>query len=272
MSSPVPPPSIEVLSVKITSPPITVCAVYILPNANSNYHLLLTSYLRSLVSVSKFIIILGDFNMIDINWNTLVGFSPTSSTFCDLTYNCNLYQLINSPTHKQGNILDLLFTNVPERITNIAIYNSCILHSDHSTISFSVASTSHVTHARASIHICNYNKDDLSRICSFLLDYNFKPCFLSDNVDFVWLYIKQVISQAVDLFVPTIYLCSNPHPKWFSSTIRHNINCLKSLRCSHSIDPTPSKQIKIFKLETSLNYDIQQAKSNYEASLIFNYS
>ena len=210
--------------------------------------------------------------MIDINWDTLVGFSSTSSTFCDLTYNCNLYQLINSPTHKQGNILDLLFTNVPERITNIAIYNSCILHSDHSIIFFSVASTSHVTHARASIHICNYNKADLSRICSFLLDYDFNPWFLLDNVHFVWLYIKQVISQAVDLFVSTVYLCPNTHPKWFSSTIRHNINCLKSLRRSHSIHSTPSKQIKIFKLETSLNYDIQQAKSNYEASLIFNYS
>ena len=79
VSSPVPPPSIEVLSVNITSPPITLCIVYIPPNANSNYHLLLTSYLCSLVSVSKFIIILGDFNMIDINWDTLAGFSPTSS-------------------------------------------------------------------------------------------------------------------------------------------------------------------------------------------------
>ena len=204
--------------------------------------------------------------MADINWDTLNGSSPSSNAFCEFICDCNLSQLINTPTHIHGNILDLLITNVPERITNLAITNSSILQSDHSLISFSLPSTCHVQPLPT--YTFNFKKADLSSICSFLFEYDFQPCFSSKDVDFVWQYIKQAISQSVNLFVPYVKLHSNLQPKWFSSTIRHNINCLKSLKRSQSIHPTDSKQAKISKLEISLDHDIQQAKSNYEASLI----
>jgi len=53
-------------------------------------------------------VIMGDFNSPDINWSTLTASSEFSSSLCDIIFQYNFSQLIDLPTHKQGNILDLI--------------------------------------------------------------------------------------------------------------------------------------------------------------------
>ena len=64
-------------------------------------------------------IIIGDFNMPDIDWSTLSAISTYSNSFCDAVYDNNLYQLITVPTHIKGNTLDLLLTDTPDNVTDI---------------------------------------------------------------------------------------------------------------------------------------------------------
>lgn len=52
---------------------------------------------------------LSDFNLPDIDWNTMSGVSVISNQFCDFVFDNGLCQLINGPTHIHGNTLDLLF-------------------------------------------------------------------------------------------------------------------------------------------------------------------
>ena len=73
--------------------------LYAPPNATVEYH---RNYLQSLPTQ---VVILGDFNMPDINWSTLSGSSTISNNFCKFIFRSNLEQLIN---HATGNILDLL--------------------------------------------------------------------------------------------------------------------------------------------------------------------
>ena len=44
-------------------------------------------------------IILGDFNFPNINWQTLLGTSEISALFCDFVYDNNLDQLVTELTH-----------------------------------------------------------------------------------------------------------------------------------------------------------------------------
>lgn len=74
------------------------------------------------------IIILGDFNLADINWNTFTGKFPMSQQFCEMIFDFGLCQLINFPTHNKGNILDLLITNMEDNIDLINV------HSQHQII------------------------------------------------------------------------------------------------------------------------------------------
>ena len=94
--------------------------------------------LEELVSSCTDLLIVGDFNMPDICWSSLMGSSPSSNTFCEFIYNNNLAQLVTNPTHTKGNILDLVITNA-DFVSDLPINPLCsLLPSDHFSITFTV--------------------------------------------------------------------------------------------------------------------------------------
>ena len=102
---------IESIAVKITSnKSFIVCVVYVPPVVDDTYYKHLSDLLFSL-PLDENVLILGDFNLPDIDWDLLSGGTRFSSGFCDLTVDLNLRQLVASSTHKAGNILDLILIN-----------------------------------------------------------------------------------------------------------------------------------------------------------------
>ena len=93
----------------------------------------LFKHISDLCSGSSPVVILGDFNLPDINWNTLSGNSSLAYVFCDLVFKLNSLQLIEYPTHIHGNILDLILTNTDDLIQNVIVlpHNLCPVQSDH---------------------------------------------------------------------------------------------------------------------------------------------
>ena len=63
------------------------------------------------------VLILGDFNMPNINWIEGSGFS---ADFCDFLGDKNLFQLVTEPT-RAHNILDLVITNMEDSISKNGI-------------------------------------------------------------------------------------------------------------------------------------------------------
>jgi len=101
---------LEVLSLKIgIHSPFVLCIVYIPLSSSLDQYLTLFSYLTEITSGNHPVVIIGDFNLPDINWNTLTATSHISTLFCDLVYDLNFTQHINTTTHIQGNILDLIY-------------------------------------------------------------------------------------------------------------------------------------------------------------------
>ena len=128
------PSDIETITVKILiSNPIILCLVYIPPNSSDSYYDSLFHYLSDLSNESCTIIIVGNFNFSDIDWANYVGSSPKSNKFCDLLFQFNLSQLINEPTHYQGNILDLVITNDEDNIHDLTVH-PCDYHRSPLTI------------------------------------------------------------------------------------------------------------------------------------------
>jgi len=105
-------------------------------------HLDIESFLHTLKTTDN-LVLLGDFNFLDVDWNTMIGHTPQSLHFFDLIFELNLVQLITEPTHKGGNLLDVLLTNI-DCIVNISISTLSIilpngLSSDHYLINFSLS-------------------------------------------------------------------------------------------------------------------------------------
>ena len=60
-----------------------MCVLYVPPNANDLYHQHLLDVLHFLPP-NKDLMIIGDFNLPDIDWDVLNGESRQSTNFCEL--------------------------------------------------------------------------------------------------------------------------------------------------------------------------------------------
>ena len=68
------PDNLEIITVSVnTVHPTTFCAIYLPPNSLPEYAQLTFDYIKELCSTTASIIILGDLNLPDINWETLSG-------------------------------------------------------------------------------------------------------------------------------------------------------------------------------------------------------
>ena len=175
--------------------------------------------------------ILGDFDLPDINWNTLSGCSPLASAFCDLPFELNLLQLIESPTHIHGNTLDIVLTNTDNLIYNLVVLprNVFPIQTDHFLINF------------YHIILMIIQKPTLKDL-THVYNSNLLDCLTSQNVDLVWSKISLTIINSLDLFVPKFHFRSH-----------QSLN-----ECLHMA-------------EVQFQQEVNDSKSQYETHLINSY-
>ena len=270
------PSDIEVITITIgLNSPVTLCTVYNPPNSSTESQKVILDYLTSLAQTDNLLLIVGDFNIADVNWSLLSGSTHFSNQMCDFVFDWNLSQLIESPTHIKGNILDLLMTNHNDSIKNLTILphdqSSNIVPSVHCLITFDTRlyTDRRFTNSTSSCALVfDFPRADLDGLCSYPLDHDFSSCIQSNNVNTVWLRRKEAIMTGMNLFVPKVRLRRNQQPKWFTSYIRHHLNCTKTLRKECKLHPTLSKLSKLSSSEANLRSELAYAKSNYETKLI----
>ena len=79
--------------------------------------------------------IVGDINLESVNWHTNSSNNNLQSSYVSLFADIGVSQLIFEPTHRSGNILDILLSNTPDLVDNIAVHpHGCFTYSDHSPL------------------------------------------------------------------------------------------------------------------------------------------
>ena len=143
---------------------------------------------------------------------------------CDFLCTNNLVQLITTPTHRQGNILDLIITNAPHRINNLEV-NQPSLTTDHYLIKADIltATPCHINSPHQSHHTFRYlySRADFDSLEDFLCDAAEQLCTSisgSTNVNVAWTNMKLMIEHARNLFVPRVKARSKPQPQWFNAS------------------------------------------------------
>ena len=252
---------VEVLVIElIFSSSYYLCLAYIPPNCSSSYleHFIST---LSILPPNSNLILLGDFNMVGVNWDSFTTTPSSLTSLCETLVPLNLTQLVHSPTHRKGNSLDLVFTNVCDKISDLPIDSSaCSLMSDHYLISFCLNSQSHLpTHLRAFKHtLFKYSKANLDYLYSFL-DSCSSWLLSCHNANTAWLQLKSDILSACDYAVPTITVSSHRSPAWFNSSLKHLLNKIHTLRSQIKSKPSPSSSLltKLSQLESTFKTQIQ---------------
>ena len=251
--------------------PITLCCTYIPPSCSPDYFSSCISALTTIMTHHQNVIILGDFNLPDIDWSCLTSHSPFSDLLCDFIFQYNLTQLLLNSTHCKGNILDLLITNSDHWISNLHI-TPCSenLFSDHLFIFFDLLTNYHPPQQTFSYSL-DFSKGDFDAFNDYLLEFDFSFCNSMD-IDSAWNHLKSILSIGCSRYIPKIRINSHRPPKWFNSDIRHLLNRVHSLRRKVNRSPTPYLSEKLSFLEQSLQDLMTTTRTQFEASLFQDYS
>ena len=260
-----------IIEAYLDSSKLLICCAYI-PPSQMDSHIDSLAYALHLCPAEVDVILLGDFNLPDINWSTCSAPSTLSTMFCDLATSQNLIQLVTEPTHTHGNCLDLVLTNNPDKILHLKVDpDTCATKSDHYLITFSVPHLSkhQVTQRTRTKFI--YSKADFPSLCSTLANSLQHLPIETNNIQATWESMKKMIIAASLLHIPTAKSATKPYPKWFSPAIHHKINCTHTLRRSLTRNPTSSKLAKLAQLEEDLDHMIQTSRQTHELDLIKSY-
>jgi len=169
------------------------------------------------------VIILGDFNTLDINWPTLTGLSSNASKLVDFIFDHNLSQLIDQPTHICSNILDLAITIQEYLISSLTVNTllSQSLSTDHHPIMFDIMVQRRHHNKLKSRYVFNFSVMDIDLLHSFLTSTDLLISYNSTGVEVIWNTIKSAVLLGMDQSIPKIKVTDDHSPPlWFTSEVR----------------------------------------------------
>ncbi|EFP04241.1 hypothetical protein CRE_26624 [Caenorhabditis remanei] len=208
----------EILAIDLLNnvAPTRVINVYRVPNCSHRNSLSLLNKISDLTDHPGQVIVMGDFNIKEVDWTSA---TPTSSTrlgsilldFC----NCNQLKQYVTSTTRNGNILDLVFSNVPLLTLYIS---SPIGSSDHSKIAFQVDLLHEKVPVYTELH--DYKNINWFACCEYLDKINW-GLIINDNntIDQIFETFLTHMRQAFLISVPIQKVTTGCHnlPKYLNN-------------------------------------------------------
>ena len=158
----------------------------------------------------KGIVLAGDLNMPKIDWENYSSTENIDRLFLDSLTNLELEQLINVPTHTRGNILDLLLTDMPVLISDLAVSDKNLpCKSDHFSVSFNIDSKfKRIKVPKREVY--NYKRANWNALNSSLnsTDWDIE---LQGDVQEAWCSFKRILVTLMDQHIPKIKIGGVSH-------------------------------------------------------------
>ena len=167
----------------------------------------------------KEVYIIGDLNLESVDWNTFSSTNSIHSHFLDLFQDLGLTQLVSSPTHKHGNVLDIVLTDSPQLLKNLDTHDpSEFIKSNHSPITFNI----NVKIDRKKIQkrcIFNYKKANLSNLNSDLARLDWDHLLNHNDIHVSWGCFKSKFLSLCSKHIPKISVKDAFQPPWFDAEV-----------------------------------------------------
>ena len=140
--------------------------------------------------------------------------------------------MVTDSTPNKGKLLDVL-TNATELIDGVSVSPPSPYHlsSDHYLVRFYINNTVKPKPVPSNYsNAFNFAKCDWNAMLSFLSSYDFTSFYSSCDIEFLWSYLKQAILEATLFSTPRTSKRSYERPKRYTSDLKHQLNCIYSLR------------------------------------------
>jgi Reverse transcriptase (RNA-dependent DNA polymerase)/Endonuclease-reverse transcriptase len=164
-------------------------------------------------------ILIGDFNLPGIDWEGGLARGAGPEKVLEACRDEYLEQMVHFPTHTRGNCLDLLLTNVPERVENVRSVGR-LGSSDHFMIQAEILVGKHKEQQQGFVK--NWWKADWSKMKEEMAAIDWSS--LEDlTADEGWTFFKNSIDQVVERNVPLKPRGASGRPPWMSREILREV-------------------------------------------------
>lgn len=211
----------EILCLKIVLPTSTTILIscYRAPDCDTSF----TNELNSIVShlTTRFpranLVLCGDFNFPDIDWENCTATSRASKDFLEIVLMYSLSQVVTRPT-RSTNILDLVLSTKKELINSLQYVKGV---SDHNILFFNIA-IELPARQPSTKYIRDYNKANFPEINNQLESFfvDFHQLASSRTVEQNWLLYKHKLLSLIDAYVPLVRIRGDASRPWYSNSLR----------------------------------------------------
>ena len=254
---------VAAINIKSSASNLNIHVVYRSPNSSYENNERLVNYLSTIRAPA---IILGDFNYPNISWDTLLCRAETQA-FLDITQDRYLTQHVNFPTHRGGNLLDLVFSTNPNLI--LSVTNDAQLGtSDHCIILINAGYGLDPVKTVESVY--NYNKGDYHLLRKKLQDQDWEQELHSECVNTNWNRFKAIIHTAATQCIPRKKRRSSKQPPWSNPELLRLINSKRKAWKKYKESNSDINYQNFKALEKSTKKRINKAKLNFERILAKN--
>ena len=200
---------------------VNVCLLYRSPNSPPEAMARLAALIRGARENTVFI---GDFNVPDINWTTGES-SARTAELVEAVADAAMEQMVPYSTQVRGNILDLVLTNIPDRIREVSDEGR-LGSSDHVMIRVSIE----VGPIKPVVKVVkNWRRANWDEMRRQLAATNWRREFRGKEADQMWDLFKGKVTRAVQRHVPTKAIRSNGKPAWMRGEIMAALRKKKKL-------------------------------------------
>ncbi|KAI5725364.1 hypothetical protein M8J77_014537 [Diaphorina citri] len=174
------------------------------------------------------LVLLGDYNLTTAVWSTLdeVGMVVECSSsdapafrVCESFNGLGLTQ-VNSLPNNHGNFLDLLFTDIPDIVTHVAIDNLLQNNFHHNAFCFDIPLNNSVEFVSDDIVIYDYSKCNLQELKLFLGRVNWSSVFSHVDINENVAAFNEILLTGISLFTPEKLIRPSNFPRWFSYDLK----------------------------------------------------
>ena len=164
-------------------------------------------------------VILGDFNLSAVNWETMVG-DACGNRFIESFQDNYLVQVVDKPT-RGTKLLDLVLTNIEHCVRDMEV-GETLGNSDHNIVRFNI-----VMNRERSVNktkVPNYKKGDYKRLRQLLGEINWEESFRDKSAHDMWDIFKNLLEKIVGQCIPFRAIRKGKRkPLWWTQEIGKKI-------------------------------------------------
>ncbi len=238
----------------------TIILVYRPPSSSLENNIMLAELIKNAPTNT---ILLGDFNLPGIDWEHLTSDSRGRPILEACTQG-GLEQLVTFPTHIRGNVLDLVLTDVPEKVRSVTAAGR-LGRSDHEIIMIELDTRRPAATQEGTVP--DWGKAEWSAMRQRLDAVDWQDRLGGKTAEEAWNSFKTEIEDLIKTHVPVRQKRAAPRPPWLTTDLLRQIRLKRRLWSRYKRSPTDENLMAYKQEERRTNKRIRNAKKQVEKKM-----